>query len=413
MIELQGKYASAKVFTDNIEQTAIGQIIELLNQPFVKGCKIRIMSDVHAGAGCVIGFTADFKDMVIPNLIGVDIGCGMFVIDITEFGIDLKALNEFVHTSIPVGPSTHESAMSGYNEFEKIICYPELRNSGKFQKAIGTLGGGNHFIEVDYSDKTGKTYLVIHTGSRNLGKQVADYYQKMAISTWKINGLDYKEHREKLIAGCRAEKRGYDIPAVLKRFDDDYKAARPQYPAELCFLFGDKLKNYLHDMKLCQEYAVENRTLIAKLILHHFDVDLKGTDSFQTIHNYINFDDGIMRKGAVSAQKGERLIIPMNMRDGSLLCVGKGNADWNFSAPHGAGRIMSRAQAKRDIKMDDYKNSMDGIYTTCVNENTLDESPMAYKPMAEIIANIGDTVEIVDIIRPLWNFKDAKGKEER
>jgi RNA-splicing ligase RtcB len=363
MIELQGKYNTAKVFTDNVESTAISQIINLLNQPFVDGANIRIMSDVHAGAGCVIGFTANLKDMVIPNLIGVDIGCGMLVVDITNLNINIQELDTFIHASIPAGFSIHTENKSGYKEFEKLLCFDELYKNERFGFAIGTLGGGNHFIEVDHSDKTNKTYLVIHTGSRNMGKQVADYYQKIAI--------------EKETASQK----------------------------DLCYLKGVDKDNYLHDMKICQEYAVENRKRIAFLILEHFGAKLENQDNFTTIHNYINFDDDIMRKGAVSAQKYETLIIPMNMRDGSLICVGKGNADWNFSAPHGAGRIMSRGEAKRSINLEDYKESMEGIYTTCVNQGTLDESPMAYKPMQEIIDNIGDTVEIVDIVKPIYNFK--------
>jgi|WetSurSiteA1Bulk_404760.scaffolds.fasta_scaffold21897_1 tRNA-splicing ligase RtcB (3'-phosphate/5'-hydroxy nucleic acid ligase) len=367
MIELQGKYNMAKVFTDSIEQTAISQIINLLNQPFVDGASIRIMSDVHAGAGCVIGFTADLQDMVIPNLVGVDIGCGMLVVDITNLNIDIPELDNYIHSNIPAGFSIHSSTVSNIinknKEFEKMLCFDELYKNERFGLAIGTLGSGNHFIEVDHSDKTGKTYLIIHTGSRNMGKQVADYYQKIAIEN----------------------------------------QTAPQ--KDLCYLTDSDMENYLHDMKICQEYAITNRATIAYLVLAHFNAHMKTQDNFTTVHNYINFDDGIMRKGAVSANANERLIIPMNMRDGSLICVGKGNADWNFSAPHGAGRIMSRGEAKRSINLDDYKESMEGIYTTCVNQGTLDESPMAYKPMEEIISNIGDTVEIVDIVKPVYNFK--------
>jgi tRNA-splicing ligase RtcB len=371
MIELQGKYNIAKVFTDNVESTAISQIINLLNQPFVDGANIRIMSDVHAGAGCVIGFTADLKDMVIPNLIGVDIGCGMLVVDITDLNINIQKLDTFIHTNIPAGFSIHTENKSKDYGFVKLLCFNKLYKNERFGLGIGTLGGGNHFIEVDRSDKTGKKYLVIHTGSRNMGKQVADYYQKIAIDQQTASQKD------------------------------------------LCYLTGRDRENYLHDMKICQEYATKNRKVIASLILEHFGYgdywtarkELETRDAFETIHNYINFDDDIMRKGAVSAQKFETLIIPMNMRDGSLICVGKGNADWNYSAPHGAGRIMSRGEAKRSITLDDYKESMEGIYTTCVSQGTLDESPMAYKPMDEIISNIGDTVDIVDIVKPIYNFK--------
>ena len=367
MIKIRGKYNTAKVFTDNVENTAISQIINLLNQPFVDGASVRIMSDVHAGAGCVIGFTADLQDMVIPNLIGVDIGCGMLVVDISNLDIDIPALDSFIHQNIPAGFSIHSENMTSYTRFESLLCFDELYKSERFGSAIGTLGGGNHFIEVGHSDNTGRTYLVIHTGSRNMGKQVADYYQKIAID---LHGSEY--------------------------------------PKDLCFLTGAERYNYLHDMQICQEYASENRRQIARLIMAHLGTTLAEQDNFTTVHNYVNFEDGIMRKGAVSAHAGERLIIPMNMRDGSLICVGKGNPDWNFSAPHGAGRIMSRAEAIRRLRLEDYQASMEGVYTTCVNLSTLDESPMAYKPMDEIISNIGDTVDIVDIIRPLLNFKAAK-----
>lgn len=364
MIEIRGKYNTAKVFTDNVEQTAISQIINLLNQPFVDGANIRIMSDVHAGAGCVIGFTADLQDMVIPNLIGVDIGCGMLAVNITGLPMDIEELDNFIHANIPAGFDIHPNNKTKYQEYKNLLCFDKLYKNERFGMAIGTLGGGNHFIEVDISDKTNEHYLIIHTGSRNMGKQVADYYQKIAI-----------------------EKEGSDTPK------------------DLCYLTNQDMQDYLHDMKICQEYAVENRNTIASLILSRFDAKMDDLYNFTTIHNYINFEDNIMRKGAVSAKNNEDLIIPMNMRDGSLLCVGKGNNDWNSSAPHGAGRIMSRGQAKREISLDDYKESMDGIYTTCVSQGTLDESPMAYKPMQEIIDNIGDTVEIVDIIKPVYNFK--------
>jgi RNA-splicing ligase RtcB len=367
MIELQGKYNIAKVFADNVEQTAISQIINLLNQPFVNGASIRIMSDVHAGAGCVIGFTANLRDMVIPNLIGVDIGCGVLVVDITDLNIDIPELDNYIHNNIPAGFAIHNSTVSNIinknREFEKMLCFDKLYKNERFGLAVGTLGSGNHYIEVNRSKETDKTYLVIHTGSRNMGKQVADFYQNIAIEK-----------------GTASQK-------------------------DLCYLEGQDMQDYLHDMKICQEYAIANRSTIAYLVLAHFNAHMKTQDNFTTVHNYVNFEDGIMRKGAVSAHSGERLIIPMNMRDGALLCVGKGNADWNNSAPHGAGRIMARGQAKRELNLTDYEKSMEGIYTTCVNQGTLDESPMAYKPMQEIIDNIGDTVDIVDIIKPVYNFK--------
>jgi tRNA-splicing ligase RtcB len=404
MITISGQYNSAKVFTDNIEQEAISQVIELLNQPFVEGRTVRIMPDTHAGAGCVIGFTADMGDMVIPNLVGVDIGCGMFVVSLGKLDLPLPEVDKIIHDNVPAGKNAHENPVIGFSPIKEILCFDTLKHTGNFERSIGTLGGGNHFIELDRDDDN-NVYLVIHSGSRNLGKQVADVYQKIAVDTWKIGGLDYKEHRQKLIDNCRAEKRGYDIPGVLERFDKTFRESHPQYPADLCFLFGDKLKNYLHDMKICQAYASLNRQTIAKIVLDKLGLDLSKQDSFETIHNYVNFEDNIIRKGAVSAYGGERLIIPINMRDGSLLCVGKGNPDWNFSAPHGAGRLMSRSGAKRTLSLEVFEREMRGIYTTTANYSTLDESPQAYKPMDEIISNIADTVEIEKVIKPIYNFK--------
>jgi RNA-splicing ligase RtcB len=371
MLTLRGRYNTADVFNDSVEATAVSQIINLLNQPFTENASIRIMPDVHAGAGCVIGFTADLREMVIPNLIGVDIGCGMLVVDVTEsvdFAHSLTSvvkLDEHIHNAIPAGFSIHNQNPIAYKYFENMVCFNNLYKNENFGKAIGTLGGGNHFIELDYSKQTGKTYLVIHSGSRNMGKQVADYYQKLAIA----------EHGE-------------------------------DFPKDLCFLTGAAMQDYLHDMEICQLYASTNRTTMAWLISKAF-TGMEIDNKFETIHNYLNFEDGIMRKGAVSARAGETLIIPLNMRDGSLLCIGKGNPEWNFSAPHGAGRSMSRGQAKRELSMADYNESMAGIYSTCVNQATLDESAMAYKPMEEIVKNITDTVDIIDTIKPIYNFKSG------
>lgn len=366
MIELQGRYNNAKVFTDNVEATAVSQIINLLNQPFVKDSKIRIMPDTHAGAGCVIGFTAQMGDMVIPNLVGVDIGCGMEVVELGDVDIDLDEFDKIVHTKVPAGFTVHQQAIVSYPEITDLTCFGELYDSGKFERAIGTLGGGNHFIELNIDDENNK-YLVIHSGSRNLGKQVADIHQKKAIE---------------VCAG--------------------------KYPKDLCFLEGELLKNYLTDMNICQAYASENRFTIAEEILQElFNAGVRRFLSFETIHNYVDFETGIIRKGAVSAMNGERLIIPINMRDGSIIATGKGNEDWNFSAPHGAGRLMGRGEAKRRLSMQDFTDSMEGIYSSTVNQSTLDEAPMAYKPMQEILDNIKETVTIDKIIKPIYNFKSS------
>jgi tRNA-splicing ligase RtcB (3'-phosphate/5'-hydroxy nucleic acid ligase) len=370
MFELTGKYASAKIFTDKVEESAQGQIINLLNQPFVAGAKIRIMSDIHMGVGCVIGFTADLKDMVIPNLIGVDIGCGMLCIDITGLYINLDRIDKFIHENIPSGRYNNEKELTDFN-YHEISCLGYLKNQGSFGKAIGSLGGGNHFIEINESNKYGEHYLVIHSGSRNLGKQVADFYQNLAIEEHK-GSVEFLENREFTIRSLKDQGRQNEIQRMLKEMDIEYSQRNPPYPRELCFLTGESMQAYLHDMKICQDYARMNRYTMAKTILNFLDTDMFETNKFETVHNYINFEDGIMRKGAVSAKKDERLIIPINMRDGSLLCVGKGNSDWNQSAPHGAGRLMSRHEAKRRISMDDYQNSMNGVYTSCVTENNLD-----------------------------------------
>jgi tRNA-splicing ligase RtcB (3'-phosphate/5'-hydroxy nucleic acid ligase) len=410
MIEVNGKYASAKIFTDGAEPEAVSQVINLLNQPFAEGANVRVMPDTHAGAGCVIGFTANLGDKVIPNLVGVDIGCGMLVLMLGKIRPSLEWLDDRIHKLVPAGREIHQRAVKDFPLLKELSCYSHLRNCENFIPSIGTLGGGNHFIEMDI-DEDENWYLVIHTGSRNLGKQVAEYHQRVAIEFWKNGGVDYNEQRNKIIAGLRAEKRGSDIPGALKAYDNGFKKAHPLYPPELCFLIGADRDKYLWDMQICQKYAETNRYAIAELILQDgMGYNIGQFESFQTVHNYINFSDGVLRKGAVSARAGEKLIIPMNMRDGALLCTGLGNEDWNYSAPHGAGRLMSRGNAKRTLSMDEFEKSMGDVYTTCVNPSTLDESPMAYKPMEEIIENIQPTVTIDKIIKPVYNFKAGEEK---
>jgi len=365
MLILKGKYNEAKVYTDKIEAEAKAQIIELLNQDFIAGAKVAIMPDVHSGIGCTIGFTADLGDKVIPNIVGVDIGCGMLTIELGKREIDLAKLDEIIYTFVPSGFKVHKNRHTRFPALKEMYCYPHLKDTNRLERSLGTLGGGNHFIEVNV-DKNGNKYLVIHTGSRNLGKQVADYYQKQAV---------------KLCQGSN-------------------------YPKALCFLTGEWREKYLHDMKICQEYASLNRKMIGDIILQHLlDKTVEDFPSFSTIHNYLDFQDNIIRKGAISARRGEKVIIPINMRDGSILAVGKGNAAWNYSAPHGAGRIMSRNEARKTFELAEYQKSMEGIYSTSVNKATIDECPMAYKPMEEILKHIHDTVEVIDILRPIYNFK--------
>lgn len=405
MIELRGKHSIASVYTDNIEQEAISQIINLCNQEFVENCKIAIMPDTHAGSGCVIGFTADLGDKVIPNIVGVDIGCGMFTVNLgKQNNLDLKILDEIIRKHIPSGRSTHEGRVIKFDKLQDLYCYRELKDTKRIERSIGTLGGGNHFIEID-QDSNGNYYLVIHSGSRNLGKQVAEHYQNIAIELCKGDG-DLVKKKKEIIETYKKQGKKQLIQKALKDLKAEYEKLSPKYPKELCFLTGEWRDQYLHDMNICQEYAALNRNTMASIILDKWlEIKLNKVDSFQTIHNYISFKDNIIRKGAISAYKDEKVLIPMNMRDGSLLCVGKGNSQWNNSAPHGAGRLMSRRKAKDNITLEEFEESMKGIFTTSVDFSTIDESPMAYKPMNEILSYIGDTVEVIDIIKPVYNYK--------
>ena len=387
--------SNLKIFAKTIEDEAKNQIDLLLAQDAFKDCKVRIMPDVHAGAGCVIGFTADLGDKVIPNIVGVDIGCGMYTVYLGKIDIDCEKLDQIIRKYVPSGFDIHEDDGIEMFDFTQFRCYDQLKNIKRLDCSLGTLGGGNHFIEIDEDDEGGK-YLVIHTGSRNLGKQVADIYQNLAIKN--LTSPD-PERIEKVIAALKAEGREQEISKILPALKNEH---RKHPPKDLCYLEGSDRDDYLHDMKLCQMYASENRMQIAVEILFH--MNLGWEYSFETIHNYID-SDNMVRKGAISAYNGERLLIPINMRDGCILGRGKGNPDWNFSAPHGAGRIMSRAKAKGTIALDDYKASMEGVYTTSVGLDTIDESPMAYKPMDEILECIKDTVEIEKIIKPVYNFK--------
>lgn len=407
MINLKGKYNSAKVFTNNVEESALQQIIELLNQDFIKESKVRIMPDVHAGSGCVIGFTANMGGVVIPNIVGVDIGCGMLTVELGKIDIDLKKLDDIINEYVPAGRNIHTNKII---EFSKIkdLYYQNLRDIDRIERSIGTLGGGNHFVEVDI-DSNGNKYLVIHSGSRNLGHQVATFYQDLAIDLCNDKKDDLIKDRNNIIEIYKKQGREKEIWQALKQLEEKYSIIKPNYPNNLCYLTGKYRGMYLNDMRICQEYANLNRENIANIILNKlFKIELEDFNYFQTIHNYINFEDNIVRKGAISARKGEKVLIPINMRDGSILAVGKGNPDWNYSAPHGAGRLMSRTVAKDSIALDIFQASMKDVYTTSVKETTLDEAPMAYKPMKDIVDNIGDTVDIIDMLKPIYNFKCSK-----
>ncbi|MDE6417528.1 MAG: RtcB family protein [Duncaniella sp.] len=409
-----------KIFTDNIEQGAVDQIRQLLEIDVFAERKIRIMPDVHAGAGCVIGFTGDLGDKVIPNIVGVDIGCGMRVLNLGKVGeIDYHAFHEHIKANVPSGKMVRDGQrgfkqlvgeeMDIYREAKQLVmqlrCYRELKDSGRINRAIGSLGGGNHFIELDRDDE-GNMYMVIHTGSRNLGKQVADIYQARAVKHLTEGADELEANIKRTIEEYKAAGRRGELQGVIKKMRREAKAAEPLLPAGLCYVEGEAREDYLNDMRLCQRWAVLNRRLIAILLMRFFTgVEVK--EEFESVHNYIS-DDNMIRKGAISAAAGERCIIPLNMRDGSLICTGKGNDDWNCSAPHGAGRVLSRTEAYRRISMEDFEASMTGIYSESVNDFTRDESPMVYKPADEIIANVGDTVNIDAIIRPVFNFKASK-----
>ncbi|WP_270525402.1 RtcB family protein [Longibaculum muris] len=404
MKEIKGIYSSAKVFTDIIDEKAVEQIQTLCNQKFTKDAKIRIMPDAHAGVGCVIGFTANLGELVIPNIVGVDIGCGMLTVDLKDSQIDLEKLDQIIRKYIPSGTSVHSGRIMRFDKLQELYCYRELKDSKRIERSIGTLGGGNHFIEVDV-DENNHSYLVIHTGSRNLGKQVAQYYQNLAYDL--MAGKDellFKQ--EQLIVDYKKQGRKDELQEAIKELRKNFIAKEVQLPKELCYLSGKYREQYLHDMAICQEYATLNRQMIAKIILKQLlDRSLEEFDYFETIHNYIDHDENIMRKGAVSAKLNEKILIPINMRDGSLICLGKGNEEWNQSAPHGAGRLYSRQKAKELFSLNEFEDQMQGIYSTSINQHTLDECPMAYKSMDDIVNNIGETATIIQVIKPIYNFK--------
>ena len=404
MLEISGKFCTAKVFIDTVEDTAEEQIKTLCDQSFAEGCKIRIMPDVHAGAGCVIGFTADLGARVIPNIVGVDIGCGMLTVDLGFNDVDFEKLDRIIREKIPSGKDVQPGRLIRLPEIQNLHCYRELKDAKRLERSVGSLGGGNHFIEIDVDDE-GRRYLVIHSGSRNLGKQVAEIYQKMAIEIHR--GIEeYWAERDRVITEYKAQGRRKEIEATLKEMKKAFQLKVTEVPEELCYLEGKYRDMYLHDMQFCQQFAHLNRFMMAKLILNNlFGKEVEDFEHFETVHNYIDMESNIIRKGAVSAQKGEKLLIPINMRDGSLICIGKGNEDWNCSAPHGAGRLFSRNTAKDKFTVEEFQKSMEGIFSTCISDRTLDESPMAYKNMDDIVNNITPTADIIKVIKPVYNFK--------
>ena len=397
MMEIKGQVNTAVCFAKVIEDEAIEQIRRMCDYEFTAGSQIRIMPDVHAGKGCTIGTTMTVQDKAVPNIVGVDIGCGMYTVNLGQVEIDMEQMDAAAHF-IPSGLNVWEGRKEHF-DLLGLRCYRGLKDAKRLERSLGTLGGGNHFIEIDQA-ADGTKYLVIHSGSRNLGKQVAEFYQRLAIELNK-GKEEYFAKRDALIAEYKAAGRRNEIQAALKALK--WEAREATIPEDLCFVYGQYLEDYLHDVEICQRFARRSRELMAEIILQRLGIE--AVDAFHTTHNYIDTDEMILRKGAIAAHKGEKVLIPINMRDGSVLAIGKGNPDWNFSAPHGAGRIMSRTAAKENLNLDEYRREMEGIYTTSVNEATLDEAPMAYKSLSDIIDVISESVDVIEVLKPIYNFK--------
>ena len=402
MVQIEGKYNTAIVYTDNLEAVSAGQIKAVCDQEAFAASKIRIMPDVHAGMGCTIGSTMTIIDKVVPGMVGVDIGCGMETVQLAEREIDFDALDALIRREIPCGRDIRDThhPLNDEIDLNQLRCSPYV-GLPRARRSIGTLGGGNHFIEVDRGE-SGELYLVVHSGSRHLGKQVCEYYQEEG-----FNALcgSARYQIDQLIKDMKAQGNSKEIHKTLKKLRQQRAEATP-VPKPLAYVEGKLFEDYIHDMHITQHFAVLNRKAMTDVILR--GMGLTAVEEFTTIHNYIDTDSMILRKGAVSAKAGEKLLIPINMRDGSLICIGKGNEDWNCSAPHGAGRLMSRKTAFATLSMEEYENEMSGIYSTCVVADTLDESPMAYKTMDEIVSQIGPTAEIIERIKPIYNFKASE-----
>ena len=397
MFEIKGKVNTAICYAKVVEEEAIEQIRRMCDYEFTQGSAIRIMPDVHAGKGCTIGTTMTVTDKAVPNIVGVDIGCGMYTVNLGKREIDFERLDEAAHY-IPSGRNVWEGRQERF-DLTQLRCYRSLKNSKWLERSLGTLGGGNHFIEVDQA-QDGTKYLVIHSGSRNLGKQVAEIYQQLAIDLNK--GIEtYLQERDEIIRTYKEQGRKSEIQAALKAIEWSRREAT--MPEDLCYLYGTYFEDYLHDVEICQHFARRNREKMAEILIDRSG--MTGADAFHTIHNYIDTEEMILRKGAIASHEGEKVLIPINMRDGSVLAVGKGNPEWNYSAPHGAGRVMSRRKAKESLNMEEYQKTMEGIYTTSINEATLDEAPMAYKSLEDIIDVIKESVDVIDIMKPIYNFK--------
>ena len=402
MFEIKGKVNTAVCYAAVVEEEAIEQIRRMCDYEFTEGSKIRIMPDVHAGKGCTIGTTMTINDKVVPNIVGVDIGCGMYTVELGPVNIDFERVDAAVH-EIPSGRGVWEGRMERF-DLTGLACYRSLKQTKRLERSLGTLGGGNHFIEIDVASD-GTKYLVIHSGSRNLGKQVAELYQALAVDL-NLGKANYFEQRDEIIRTYKEQGRRSEIQAALKSLEAEWKAKEPTMPADLCYLYGTYLEDYLHDVEICQQFARRSRERMAEIILEK--TGMTARSSFHTIHNYIDTKEMILRKGSIAAHAGELVLIPINMRDGSVLARGKGNPEWNFSAPHGAGRLMSRMKARETLNLEAYRKTMEGIYTTSVNESTLDEAPMAYKSLDDILDVIRDSVDVIEVLKPIYNFKASE-----
>lgn len=401
MLEIKGNKNTAICYAKVIEDGAVQQIRRMCDYELAEGSRIRIMPDVHAGKGCTIGTTMTVTDKVCPNIVGVDIGCGMYTVQLADTNLDFERMDEACHY-IPSGMNVWEGRQEKF-DLSDLRSYRSLKDTKRLGRSLGTLGGGNHFIEVDRSTD-GTFYLVIHSGSRNLGKQVAEHYQQLAIDL-HAGKEDYYIRRDEIIRSYKEEGRRSEIQQALKNLEKEYTAKNPDVPEDLCWLHGSFLEDYLHDVEICQQFARRSREKMAEILLER--TGMTAVSSFHTIHNYIDTREMILRKGAIAAHAGEKVLIPINMRDGSVIATGKGNPEWNYSAPHGAGRVMSRAAARASVNLEEYRKSMEGIYTTSVNKNTIDEAPMVYKSLEDIIGVISESVDIVDIMKPVYNFKAA------
>ena len=414
MLEIKGKVNTAVCYAKIIDDGAVEQIRRMCDYELTEGSKIRIMPDVHAGKGCTIGTTMTVSDKACPNIVGVDIGCGMYTVKLNDEILDFERIDEACHY-IPSGMNVWDGRKEHF-DLTDLRCFRSLKDSKRLERSLGTLGGGNHFVEIDNATD-GTFYLVIHSGSRNLGKQVAEIYQQLAVDL-HMGKENYFIQRDEIIRSYKEQGRRGEIQSALKALKNSYETQELSVPEDICWLYGSFLEDYLHDVEICQRFARRNRELMAEVILGR--TGMTSSDSFHTIHNYIDTDEMILRKGAIAAHKGEKILIPINMRDGVVLATGKGNPEWNYSAPHGAGRLMSRSKAKETLDMAAYVEAMKGIYTTSVNEQTIDEAPMAYKSLEDIIDVIKESVDVIDIMKPVYNFKASdddvpwkKGKQRK